>query len=301
MKKLLLFCFFFFVSAYVFSQNVGIGTSTPAFRLDVQGRMRVKTGTLNNVNTSSGIWFEDYRNGNNQFFFGMKDSIRGGFYGSGTGVGWNTVFNTRTGIFGDAFSLNGSFNLHSGITDHLGGSIHSDSNDLYIESRRGATIGSRGNLVLQFSTILNPENPGNVGIGTNTPAEKLDVGGNIRTSGEFLRPATGNANLVPVCYGTIDTDGTILAGSGNFSVEMATLYIGYKIIIPGIDITTNNSVITVTTTSGPQYLLGSADNAAGGLFEGPCSPEPCDIKFIFVNIINLNPSTAKFSFVIFKP
>ena len=53
----------FFCSAV--AQNVGIGTPTPQFKLDVNGRMRVKTGTLGSVNTSSGIWFEDYRDGSN--------------------------------------------------------------------------------------------------------------------------------------------------------------------------------------------------------------------------------------------
>lgn len=59
MKKYILLtvvCALFIASA-VLSQNVGIGTTTPVYKLDVLGRMRVKTEILGNVNTSAGIWY----------------------------------------------------------------------------------------------------------------------------------------------------------------------------------------------------------------------------------------------------
>ena len=179
-KEFILVLFTCFICFSVFSQNVGIGTNTPAFKLDVQGRMRVKTGTLNNVNTAAGIWMDDYRNGNNQFFFGMKDSIRGGFYGSGVGVGWNLLFNTKTGNFNDDFNLNGTINLFSGLSDFSGGSIRSDSNDLYITARKAAPANTKGNLILQFADPRNPNLvSGNVGIDVDTPLYKLAMKGNI--------------------------------------------------------------------------------------------------------------------------
>ncbi len=169
-----------FINYSVISQNIGIGTNTPAFKLDVQGRTRIKAGTLNNVNTSAGIWMDDYRNGNNQFFFGMKDSIRAGFYGSGAGIGWNLLFNTRTGNFNDNFNLNGTVNLYSGTTDYSGGSLYSDSNDIYITARKAAPANTKGNLILQFADPRNPNLlSGNVGIDVDTPLYKLAIKGNI--------------------------------------------------------------------------------------------------------------------------
>src|SRR5690349_3015790 len=105
MKKAITLAVFFLANHFLcnnlLAQFVGIGTPTPQYMLDVNGRMRIKTGVLNNVSTSSGIWLEDYRDGTNRMFIGMQDSIRAGFYGSGTGsVGWGFNFNALTGNVG---------------------------------------------------------------------------------------------------------------------------------------------------------------------------------------------------------
>ena len=182
------------------SGNIGIGTSSPSFKFDVQGRMRVKAGTAGNINTSAGIWMDDYRNGTNQFFFGMKDSIRGGFYGSGSGVGWNTVFNTRNGNFENGLKLKGTFSLYSGTTDYFGGHLYSDSNDVYLTAKRGLPVNSRGNLLFQVSDVANGLVAGAVGIGTNDPKTKLHVNGTVMIGSG--NPATGY---------TLSVDGKIIS------------------------------------------------------------------------------------------
>lgn len=169
--------------------NVGIGTLAPAFKLDVLGRMRIKTGTLNNVNTSAGVWMDDYRDGSNRFFFGMKDSIRAGFYGGGAGgVGWNLLFNARTGRFSNQFGMdgdinvyNGSYNLFDGVTNHFSGSISADSNDIYINAKRSQISTSTGDLILQVgsSRVNPPMGAGNVGIGIDSPYYKLSLKGDM--------------------------------------------------------------------------------------------------------------------------
>lgn len=100
MKKIVLL-FSIFYTLTVSAQNVGIGNSDPQNRLDFPGRIRIKTGTLGNAFTSSGIWMEDYRNGNNRIFLGMQDSIRLGIWGEGTpSAGWAFNFNARNGNVG---------------------------------------------------------------------------------------------------------------------------------------------------------------------------------------------------------
>lgn len=78
--------------------NVGIGNINPQFKLDIKGRMKIQTGTIGNIFTTPGIWFDDYRDGSNRVFFGMQDSIRIGIWGEGTpGAGWAFNFNARNG------------------------------------------------------------------------------------------------------------------------------------------------------------------------------------------------------------
>ena len=237
MKKIFLFLagYFLLNSLPLFAQNVGIGTNAPAFRLDVLGRMRVKTGTLGNVSSSSGIWFEDYRNGNNQLFFGMKDSTRGGFYGSGAGIGWDLVFNTRTGIFSDKFSINGPVNFHSGSSDYLGGTINADSNDLFIYAKRTSAANTRGNLILQAT---DPRNAtllaGNVGVGIDTPLYKLSLNGDaglyngsnfIGFLGNSGKDFLINSKTGSLLAGT-SPDNLILQYSGTFGTSTGRIGIG---------------------------------------------------------------------------
>lgn len=88
-------------SVSLFAQpNVGIGTNTPQYRLDLVGRARIQASTLNNANTSSGIWFTDFRNNNNTIFAGMADSVNIGYWSERPGIGWQFFFDARYGNVG---------------------------------------------------------------------------------------------------------------------------------------------------------------------------------------------------------
>jgi hypothetical protein len=291
------------------SQNVGIGTTTPAFKLDVSGRMRVKTGTLNNVSTSSGIWMEDYRDGTNRAFVGMQDSIRVGFYGAGIGgTGWGFNFNTVTGNVGigitnalsalHVHSPDNTYNSYLRLTHQTSGTSFSDGAYMGLDGNNLLLNNSENGMIL-FSNAggdrLNISSGGNVGIGTGvtTPQTKLHIDGGtnvgsgsggylqlgsssganmafdnneiqarsngvpsqlflqndgggttigggtgvivITSSGEVRKPfVTGNANMLPICYGKIRDNGTIAGGSGNFTVtKHPTLAGRYYISING--------------------------------------------------------------------
>lgn len=189
----LLLCIGPIASAY--AQNVGIGTTNPAFRLDVAGRMRVKTGTIGNASSSSGIWLEDYRDGSNRAFIGMQDSIRAGFYGNGPdGFGWGLNFNTRNGNVGigianalsalHVHSPENTFNSYIRLTHQSSGTGFSDgaymgldgSNLLFNNSEGGDVIFTLGGGVSR----LKIDNTGNVGIDVASPAERLHVSGNLK-------------------------------------------------------------------------------------------------------------------------
>jgi len=80
--------------------NIGIGVGTPQYRMDINGRIRIQTGSLGNITTTSGIWLDDFRDGTTRIFTGMQDSIRWGLYGENSGLGWDFNFNSRTGNVG---------------------------------------------------------------------------------------------------------------------------------------------------------------------------------------------------------
>ncbi len=72
--------------------NVGIGTSTPGFKLDVADRMRIQQGPSG----SPGIWFSTNVDADRSFV-GMKDNNTVGFYGNSTG-GWSLFTDVITGV-----------------------------------------------------------------------------------------------------------------------------------------------------------------------------------------------------------
>ncbi len=90
--------------------NVGIGASNPAFKLDVAGRMRLRTQADGN---SAGLWLNNPSNTNAIAFLGIADAVTTGFFGNVSG--WGLVMNTNTGFVGigtlnptSRLSVNGS-------------------------------------------------------------------------------------------------------------------------------------------------------------------------------------------------
>ena len=101
---------------------------------------------------------------------------------------------------------------------------------------------------------------GNVGINDISPSEKLEVVGNIKTSGninltgEVNRPSTGSANMIPLAYGNVSAAGAIIGGTGNFTVSKLVTGV-YEIAVTG-EITwgTTNHFYSVSPLSAnPQF------------------------------------------------
>lgn len=74
--------------------NLGIGTSSPGYLLDVDGRMRVREG-----GGTAGIWLYQTTPATDRAFVGMQSDTTVGLYGA-TGAGWDLVMNTTTGNVG---------------------------------------------------------------------------------------------------------------------------------------------------------------------------------------------------------
>ncbi len=72
--------------------NVGVGVSDPSFRLDLSGRLRVRTGD----DGAAGIFFNNATNTAVQAFVGLENDNYVGFYGA-AGAGWKLAMNTQSG------------------------------------------------------------------------------------------------------------------------------------------------------------------------------------------------------------
>lgn len=118
-------------------------------------------------------------------------------------------------------SNSGNFESVGSIGDYSGaqylGIVASSSFDLKVNGHNSIRVNSSGN----------------VAIGTLGASEKLHVKGNIYVEdGKVMRNTTTTTDLLPLAYGVVFMDGTILSGSGNFSVTHAGTG-DYRIAIDG--------------------------------------------------------------------
>jgi hypothetical protein len=265
-----------------FSGNVGIGTTTPAYKLDVVGQ----------INSSGGLCIA----GDCKISWSQ---VGGGGNWSTSG---NNIYNTNTGNVGigtttpnrilhistssnwgsniATIQITDSASIGSGITlDATGTSGRSYT---IFSSASGAAAGA-GKFVVYDTTAgasrLVIDSSGNVGIGTTTPGAKLDVQGNMLlgiagSDASITFPATFSgpvprlrslymSNSVrlesgPNTYLNIDSSGAILLQTGINGVTMNSAHPNGAIkfqINSGevVRITTGGNVGIGTTT--PAYKL----------------------------------------------
>jgi hypothetical protein len=169
------------------SGNVGIGTPTPGFKLDVADRIRLRNG----AGGSAGLWLNNQSGGgdSDNAFIGLSDSSHVGFfgYGKGTGgapnsagnpaVGWGLLMDTTNGnlesrgtppaIWWRLSSEPANYYAKSYLSPGGGGT--SNPNDTHL----GFQVHSWPSTAVVTPLVLTAA--GNVGIGTLAPTSLLDV------------------------------------------------------------------------------------------------------------------------------
>ncbi|MBK6783278.1 MAG: hypothetical protein IPG79_05575 [Saprospiraceae bacterium] len=215
MKKPIEIIFFCFLTIVGNTQNVGIGTLSPQYPLDVAGRMRIKLSQ----NESSGLRLD----GPSQVlrsFIGSINDDHIGIFGYG-GAGYSFAMNVNNGNIGmgsvtPAFKLdlNGRMRIRQ---DTSTAGIWFDGSSSPTRSLMGTIndnyVGIFGNGGAGWNFAMEVNN-GNIGIGTSSPTSRLDINGTLRlrsnspVKGSVLTSVDNNGNAVWANPESFKTGGT---------------------------------------------------------------------------------------------
>ncbi|MDO7873826.1 hypothetical protein Q5H93_03710 [Hymenobacter sp. ASUV-10] len=216
---------------YAGAGSVGVNTGAPTATLDVNGSTRLRglttpgvvttdaQGNLGSAAAPSGTDFIQNQTAADQ---------TGGFRVSGTGTAdrlaaTSTVFvdaaNANTGTFTGSSPLKGVVFGSAGSGEGIGA------------NRAGGPNGFGVDIYTNFTPRLSVANSGNVGIGTSSPSQKLDVNGSANVTGNgYVGGQLGVGTTSPggqLANTSVNTFGSYIHGGGGSSLNWAANQAGY--------------------------------------------------------------------------
>jgi hypothetical protein len=233
--------------------NVGIGNSDPAFLLDLNNRMRIRSG--GDLSNSAGIWLNNSSNTALQSFIGNESDNTVGFYGSASG--WSFTMNTNTGKIKIADGTQGAGKVLTSDANGEASWVTTNSNKLAVNATFpsfGVNLGSTFAAV--YTNLFIDLPPGKwLVMGTYL----LSQGGTPLTSGQsvFVRTSFSSSDVFNINTGDIIGSGLI---SGHLSYPTP------------FSILTGQNIINNTTTGTKRYYVWAEVEKTG-------SPDPA----FFVN------------------
>jgi hypothetical protein len=176
--------------------NVGVGTSAPAYKFDVQGGQINASGGLCIAGDCKTAWSQIGGSGSSQWTTGGTNI----YYNTGNiGIGTVTPTSAKLVISGSA----GTEGLDLSTADQyanlrvIRNSNSSFDKDLYLQFQAGT--GSKIHFYSNNAETMTLSS-GNVGIGTTSPTAKLDVNGDINVTGNINAKFQDIAEWVPATH-----------------------------------------------------------------------------------------------------
>lgn len=266
--------------------KVGIGTTAPQRLLHVSGGSSGATSASsalavveNSADASINI-ITPAANESGLYFGNPANAVHGGIVYNSTvanGLAFRTNGNTTRMVINDLGNVgigDNTPNAKLHVSDGAGGGTYSadarviieDNNNAYLQfstptGEAAGVLSGQNGMAVRSGIIFASDSSLLLRAGGNTTRLTIDKSGNSTITGEIRRTPTGPANIVPICYGTIDAAGTILNGTDNFTVTHPSAGY-YEVTITGENYSNAGYATNVTAiNANPRIIsIGSAAN-----------------------------------------
>lgn len=254
-----------FRSNHLFSlDSIGIGTTSPDARLEVNGNISVRSSlTADDDVIAGGILKSDDMTATGNIYIGGNTSVKG------------QIISQSLVIVDDASPI---VQLKTGSVNK--GFVQVSGDDLFLGTSTGNTTGK---------TIIRMDGRDIISIDTSANLSVLvgGTGGNITMARRLTRQVGPNENMMPILYGKVYGNGSQLWMSNNIN-SITNIGTGVYEIYASVRMSGRSSLLVTVTGTGPLIATAEYINAL-------------TFKVHVINALTGAPTNSDFNFIVLDP